>query len=46
VGHASWVGDPAEGVIVLPGTSLPDRFSSDGVIPPVPRAPLISPGEV
>jgi predicted nuclease with RNAse H fold len=41
VGHASWLGDPAEAVVVLPGTSLPDRFSSDGVIPPVVRAPLM-----
>ena len=41
VGHASWLGDPAEGVIVLPGTTLPERFTSDGVIPPVPRAPLM-----
>ncbi len=46
VGHASWVGDPGEGVIVLPGTSLPERFSSEGVVPPVPRAPLIHPDEV
>jgi predicted nuclease with RNAse H fold len=43
VGHASWVGDPREGVIVLPGTSLPGRFSSEGVIPPMPRAPLLNP---
>lgn len=40
VGHACWVGDPAEGVIVLPGSRLPERFSSDGVVPPVPRVPL------
>jgi predicted nuclease with RNAse H fold len=40
VGHACWVGDPAEGVIVLPGSRLPERFSGDGVIPPVPRIPL------
>ena len=40
VGHACWVGDPAEGVIVLPGSHLPDRFSGEGVIPPVPRTPL------
>jgi len=46
VGHASWLGDPSEGVIVLPGTSLPDSFSSEGVIPPVPRAPLVDPEEV
>ena len=41
VGHASWLGDPAEAVIVLPGTTLPDRFSADGVVPPVARAPLM-----
>ena len=40
VGHACWVGDPAEGVIVLPGFQLPERFSGDGVIPPVARVPL------
>jgi predicted nuclease with RNAse H fold len=40
VGHACWVGDPAEGVIVLPGYRLPERFSSEGVIPPVLRVPL------
>jgi hypothetical protein len=40
VGHACWVGDPAEGVIVLPGSRLPERFSSEGVIPPVSRIPL------
>ena len=40
VGHACWVGDPSEGVIVLPGYRLPERFSGDGVIPPVARVPL------
>jgi predicted nuclease with RNAse H fold len=40
VGHASWVGDPDEGVIVLPGTSLPESFSAEGVLPPVARVPL------
>ena len=40
VGHACWVGDPAEGVIVLPGSRLPDRFSGEGVVPPVSRVPL------
>lgn len=40
VGHACWVGEPAEGVIVLPGFRLPERFSGEGVIPPVPRLPL------
>jgi predicted nuclease with RNAse H fold len=40
VGHACWVGDPGEGVIVLPGSRLPDRFPGEGVIPPVVRRPL------
>jgi predicted nuclease with RNAse H fold len=40
VGHACWIGEPGEGVIVLPGSQLPERFSSDGVIPPVSRVPL------
>jgi predicted nuclease with RNAse H fold len=40
VGHACWVGDPAEGVIVLPGSHLPETFSTEGVLPPVLRAPL------
>jgi len=40
VGHAVWVGDPDEGVIVLPGSRLPETFSGEGVIPAVPRVPL------
>jgi predicted nuclease with RNAse H fold len=40
VGHACWVGDPAEGVVVLPGSRLPDSFSAEGAVPPVPREPL------
>jgi hypothetical protein len=40
VGHACWVGDPEQGVIVLPGSRLPERFSSEGVVPPVSRVPL------
>ena len=40
VGHACWVGDPDEGVIVLPGSRLPERFSGEGVVPPVSRVPL------
>ena len=40
VGHACWVGSPEEGVLVLPGSSLPDQFSSDGVLPPVERLRL------
>jgi predicted nuclease with RNAse H fold len=43
VGHACWVGDPAEGVIVLPGSRLPETFSGEGVVPPVPREPLPPP---
>jgi hypothetical protein len=35
VGHASWM----DGV-VLPGTSLPEEFSTRGVIPPVERITL------
>jgi predicted nuclease with RNAse H fold len=40
VGHACWVGDPDEGVIVLPGSRLPDSFTGEGAVPPVPREPL------
>jgi predicted nuclease with RNAse H fold len=40
VGHAAWVGDPDEGVIVLPGSYPPPMFSSEGVIPEVPRERL------
>jgi predicted nuclease with RNAse H fold len=40
VGHASWLGDPDEGVVVLPGSSIPDAFSSEGVMPPVERLRL------
>jgi hypothetical protein len=40
VGHACWVGDPVEGVIVLPGSRLPASFSGEGVVPAVPRQPL------
>lgn len=40
VGHACWLGDPAEGVVVLPGSRLPESFSGEGVIPPVARAKL------
>lgn len=43
VGHASWLGDPSEGVIVLPGSRVPERFSAEGVLPPVPREPLPAP---
>jgi hypothetical protein len=40
VGHARWIGDPAEGVIVMPGSSPVQEFSTDGVLPPVKRVPL------
>jgi predicted nuclease with RNAse H fold len=40
VGHANWLGDPAEGVIVLPGSGPVQPFSTAGVIPPVTRVPL------
>jgi hypothetical protein len=35
VGHASWWDD-----VVLPGTGLPDEFSTRGVMPPVERITL------
>jgi hypothetical protein len=35
VAHASWLGR-----VVLPGTGLPDAFSSKGVMPPVERINL------
>lgn len=40
VGHARWIGDPAEGVVVLPGSHALERFSTDGVLPEVVRLPL------
>jgi predicted nuclease with RNAse H fold len=40
VGHARWVGDPAEGVVVLPGSGPLQPFSARGVLPPVERPPL------
>ena len=40
VGHASWVGDDADGAIVLPGASLPNEFARTGVVPPVERLQL------
>jgi predicted nuclease with RNAse H fold len=43
VGHACWVGDPDEGVVVLPGSSLPDEFTGAGVLPPVERLRLPRP---
>jgi predicted nuclease with RNAse H fold len=40
VGHARWIGDPAEGVVVLPGSGPIEPFPTDGVLPPVVRTPL------
>ena len=33
-------GGPGEGVIVLPGSALPEAFATEGVLPPVERLPL------
>jgi predicted nuclease with RNAse H fold len=40
VGHARWIGDPDEGVIVLPGNGPLRPFTTEGVLPPVTRVPL------
>lgn len=40
VGHACWLGDPAEAVVVLPGSSIPAEFETRGVMPPVERLQL------
>ena len=40
VGHAWWLGNPADAVVVLPGSPLPGRFESAGVMPPVERVQL------
>lgn len=40
LGHASWLGEPDEAVIVLPGSSLPAEFPREGVLPPVERLQL------
>jgi predicted nuclease with RNAse H fold len=40
VGHASWLGDPEEGVVVLPGASIPQEFKTAGVLSPVERLRL------
>ena len=40
VGHACWLGDPAEAVIVMPGSAVPGRFPTQGVLPPVERLEL------
>jgi hypothetical protein len=40
VGHACWLGDTAEGVVVLPGSSVPGEFTTKGVLAPVERLQL------
>jgi hypothetical protein len=40
VGHASWLGEPDEAVIVLPGALVPQQFSTAGVLDPVERLQL------
>jgi predicted nuclease with RNAse H fold len=40
VGHASWLGNADEAVVVLPGSSIPAEFETRGVIPPVERLQL------
>jgi predicted nuclease with RNAse H fold len=40
VGHARWIGDPAEGVVVLPGNGPVRPFTTENVLPPVTRVPL------
>jgi predicted nuclease with RNAse H fold len=40
VGPACWVGDAGDGVVVLPGSRLPESFSGQGVLPPVERVVL------
>jgi hypothetical protein len=40
VGHACWVGRPGDAVVVLPGSALPARFATQGVLPPVERLQL------
>lgn len=46
VGHAWWVGDPEEGVVVLPGSTVPhEPFATEGVLPEVERLRLPQGGE-
>lgn len=40
VGYASWLGEPDEGVVVLPGSSIPDEFGTAGVLAPIERLQL------
>ena len=37
VAHACWLGEPSEGVLVLPGSSVPEEFTTRGVLEPVER---------
>ena len=46
VAHACWLGDPNEGVIVLPGSRIPARFTAEGVLPRLPRERLPAATEV
>jgi len=40
VGLAWWLGEPGEGVVVLPGAKPLEHFTAEGVMPPVERAAL------
>ena len=40
VGHARWLGEPSEGVVVLPGSGPIQPFTTEGVMPAVTRVPL------
>jgi hypothetical protein len=40
VGHAFWLADSDHGVLVLPGTRLPQDSARQGVVPPVERLHL------
>jgi predicted nuclease with RNAse H fold len=44
VGHASWLGEADEAVVVLPGSSIPAEFDTRGVMPPVERLQLPATG--
>ncbi|HZG49482.1 MAG TPA: DUF429 domain-containing protein [Thermoleophilaceae bacterium] len=43
VGHACWLGDPEEALIVLPGSSVPSELPTRGVLPAVERLKLPPP---
>ena len=40
VGHACWLGEPSEAVVVLPGSAVPEDLPTQGVLPPVERLQL------